>query len=265
MILKNSFSNDMPFTLSHAVLAPPLSKISKGHLPIAALAIGCMTPDLYRLFTQGNIALTHQWSGILFPNLPIGLFFCILWYLLYRPVIYRLFAIQDPLHIHSFDRFIAFSLMSCFAVIVGTATHLIWDGLTHLDFRTFAFKTMLAQQISLFGFNYPLHFVLQIGSSIIALPFIFWMCLGYYQKHKQNGIAPKAFKFFLWISLIISSIGGLLSLWDYNRHIASEIWMKEPYFFIGKSINEFTQTGLTIFTLSCLLLLFFDRKSPQHL
>ncbi|ENU25615.1 hypothetical protein F992_03359 [Acinetobacter modestus] len=65
----------MPFTLSHAVLAPPLSKLSKGHLPVAALAIGCMTPDLHRLFTQETIALTHQWSGILFPNLPIGLFF----------------------------------------------------------------------------------------------------------------------------------------------------------------------------------------------
>ena len=58
----------MPFTLSHAVLAPPLARLSRGHLPIAALAIGCMTPDLYRLFTTETIALTHQWSGILFPQ-----------------------------------------------------------------------------------------------------------------------------------------------------------------------------------------------------
>ncbi|MCH7336500.1 DUF4184 family protein [Acinetobacter sp. NIPH 2699] len=254
----------MPFTLSHAVLAPPLSKLSKGHLPIAALAIGCMTPDLYRLFTPENFALTHQWSGILFPNLPIGLFFCILWYLLYRPVIYRFLGIQHALNIKSFDAAITFSLMSCFAIIVGTATHLIWDGLTHLDFRTFAFKTMLAQKISLFGSSYPLHFILQIGSSIMALPFIFWMCLSYYQKHKQNKVVPKKIKFFVWISLIISTLGGLLSVLDYSRHIASEIWMKESYFFIGKSINEFTQTGLTIFTVSCLLLLFLDRKSPRH-
>ena len=101
----------MPFTLSHAVLAPPLSKFSKGQLPIAALAIGCMAPDLYRLFTTETIALTHQWSGVLFPNLPIGLFFCLLWYLLYRPVIYRVLAIQHSLNIHSFDQFVAFSLM----------------------------------------------------------------------------------------------------------------------------------------------------------
>ena len=130
----------MPFTLSHAVLAPPLSKLSKGHLPVAALAIGCMTPDLHRLFTQETIALTHQWSGILFPNLPIGLFFCLLWYLIYRPVSYRFLGIKDPIKISNFDDAVGFSLMNCFAIILGTATHLIWDGLTHLDFRTFAFK-----------------------------------------------------------------------------------------------------------------------------
>ena len=44
----------MPFTISHAVLAPPLSKLSGGRLPIAALAIGCMVPDLFRLFTNAN-------------------------------------------------------------------------------------------------------------------------------------------------------------------------------------------------------------------
>ena len=40
----------MPFTLSHAVLAPPLAKLSGNRLPLAALAIGCMVPDLIRLF-----------------------------------------------------------------------------------------------------------------------------------------------------------------------------------------------------------------------
>ncbi len=39
----------MPFTISHAVIAPPIAKLSRNNLPIAALAIGSMTPDLYRL------------------------------------------------------------------------------------------------------------------------------------------------------------------------------------------------------------------------
>ena len=254
----------MPFTLSHAVLTPPLSKLSKGHLPIAALAIGCMTPDLHRLFTQLDHHVTHQWSGILFPNLPIGLFFCLLWYFIYRPVSYRFLGLRDPLQIKSFDDVVAFSLMSCFAIMLGTATHLIWDGLTHLDFRTFAFKDFLAQDIALFGFHYPLHFILQISSSILALPFIFLMCKSYYTKHKQTQPVPINIKWFISISLVISIVSGLLSIWDYSHHISSELWYTERYFFIGKSINEFTQTGLCIFTAACLLLLVFDRQGRMQ-
>ena len=250
----------MPFTLSHAVLAPPLSKLSKGHLPVAALAIGCMTPDLHRLFTQETIALTHQWPGILFPNLPIGLFFCLLWYLIYRPVSYRFLGIKDPIKISNFDDAVGFILMNCFAIILGTATHLIWDGLTHLDFRTFAFKDLLAQNISIFGLNYPLHFILQITSSVVALPFIFCMCKSYYHTHKQPKAVPVKIKLFMIISLIISTISGMLSVWGYSRHIHSDLWNTERYFFIGKSINEFTQTGLILFTASCLVLLFLDRN-----
>ena len=42
----------MPFTISHVVLAPPISKLTGYRLPISTLAIGCMVPDLVRLFTS---------------------------------------------------------------------------------------------------------------------------------------------------------------------------------------------------------------------
>ena len=62
----------MPFTISHAVLAPPISKLTGHALPVAALAIGCMVPDLYRLFTQENSNTTHLWTSIIHPDLWIG-------------------------------------------------------------------------------------------------------------------------------------------------------------------------------------------------
>ncbi len=251
----------MPFTLSHAVLAPPLSKLSRGHLPVASLAIGCMTPDLYRLFTEETIELTHRWSGILFPNLPIGLFFCLLWYFIYRPISYRFLGLKDPLQIKSFDDVVSFSLMSCFAIMLGTATHLIWDGLTHLDFRTFAFKDFLAQDIALLGFHYPLHFILQIGSSIVPLPFLFWMCRRYYRTHQHPSSVSKTMQIISVMSCVISVIAGLIAVWHYVHSISPEHWRSEQYFFIGKSINEFMQTGLCVFTASCLLVLLFNWKT----
>jgi len=134
----------MPFTLSHAVLAPPLSRLTGGRLPTAALAIGCMVPDLFRLFSDERSDVTHLWSALIHPDLWIGLAFCAAWYLLYRPAVYRFLGLQHDLGIHS--AWPAFKFLSgvCAAVIAGTATHLIWDGLTHADFRTFAFKEALS-------------------------------------------------------------------------------------------------------------------------
>ncbi len=100
----------MPFTISHAVIAPPLSKLSRNTLPVAALAIGSMTPDLYRLFTMQSGMLTHQWKGLIYPNLALGFIFCAIWYFLYRPVIYRFFGIQHDLGLNSLKRIFYFWL-----------------------------------------------------------------------------------------------------------------------------------------------------------
>ncbi len=75
--------------------------------------------------------------------------------------------------------------MAYLGLTIGNATHLIWDGLTHHDFRSFAFQDFLAQSVQLGTGIYPMHRILQIGSSILALPFLLWMSLHYYRKHRQ--------------------------------------------------------------------------------
>ncbi len=203
----------MPFTISHAVLAPPISKLTGHALPVAALAIGCMVPDLYRLFTQENSNTTHLWTSIIHPDLWIGLGFCLLWYLLYRPVIYRLSGIQHPLNIESFKSAVKFLIGVIAAVLVGTATHIIWDGLTHVDFRTFAFKDFLSQNLTLFNHQYPVHRILQIGSSIVVLPILLYMCLQYYRQHQQHHpISPKIKRFAVVLLLTSFAVGCFSSL-----------------------------------------------------
>lgn len=78
----------MPFTIAHAVLAPPISKLTRGFLPIGALAVGSMTPDLVRFFNVDS-HFFHQWNAALFPDTFLGLCFAIFWYLIYRPVLYH--------------------------------------------------------------------------------------------------------------------------------------------------------------------------------
>ena len=249
----------MPFTLSHAVLAPPLSKLTGNTLPIAALAIGCMLPDLIRLFSHDQGGHTHLWSAMLHPNLWIGWGFCLVWYLLYRPVLYRFLGIQHDLGIDGFWALIKFLLGLNLALMVGTATHIIWDGLTHADFRTFAFKDFLGQKVVLLNQIYPLHFILQIGSSILALPFIVYMSVRYYQRHQQHFPINLKVKTFARILFLLSFIVGCFSVWDYARYFSASVWHSHLYFFTGKSINEFTQAALVVFSLGCLMFLFFDR------
>lgn len=249
----------MAFTISHAVLAPIIAKLAKNHLPIAALVLGCMAPDLYRLFTTKHYFEPHQWQSVFTVTLWIGLAFCALWYSLYRPVIYRFFALNDDLNLSNISRFFVFICMNAIAVVIGICTHLIWDGLTHVDFRTFAFHDFLSQKVWLFHHTYPMHRILQIGSSIIALPFIIWTSWHYYQKHQQHLPVNKTIHF--WRVAIFSTALsiGLFSFFDYIRHIPIQYLQSGLYEITGRSLNEFGQGFMLTFSLGCILFLFLDR------
>ncbi|AYA03776.1 DUF4184 family protein [Acinetobacter sp. WCHAc010034] len=249
----------MPFTLSHAVLAPPLSRLTGGRLPTAALAIGCMVPDLFRLFTAERTNVTHLWSALIHPDLWIGLAFCAAWYLLYRPAVYRFLGLQHDLGIYSAWAAFRFLGAVCAAVIAGTATHLIWDGLTHADFRTFAFKEALSQPIMLLGQAYPLHRILQIGCSIAALPLIGWMSWRYYQSYQQHLPVSLKIRRFAW-GLALASLGaGALQAWLFNISPSSQLWRTDLYEITGRLLNEFAHGSLLMFSLGCLLFAVLDR------
>lgn len=250
----------MPFTLSHAVLAPPLSKLTQGRLPIAALAIGCMTPDLIRLFTQHDGGKTQLWQALIYPNLFIGLGFCLIWYALYRPTLFRFFGLQDQLPIHNLRNVLGFVLGTILAILLGICTHLIWDGFTHVDSRTIAFRQILSQSIILFGYSYPLHRILQIGCSIVTLPILYWMCHRYYLNTRQSTPIESKIKRYACVLCLITVLISSCSALDYARYFTQELWMSNLYYFTGLTINVFSQVALIIFTLGCVLFLFLDHQ-----
>ena len=246
----------MPFTLSHAVLAPPLSKLSGNRLPIAALAIGTMTPDLYRVLVKTEIYLNHQFKGIIYPDLLVGLLFCLLWYSLYRPLLFKFLGIQKPLNIVSFSTFFKFLIWTILAIILGTATHIIWDGLTHLDFRTFAFRDFLAQPVTLFQHVYPMHNVLQIGCSFLALPFLIWMAIHYILTYKQHHPVSNRMKIFSVLVICASCLAGIV-YYFYQIKLTGLIPQKmHLYNYLGFLIKTFTQGALACFSaFACLFLI----------
>lgn len=254
----------MPFTISHAVIAAPIAKLTGYRLPISALAIGSMTPDLYRLFTSENYNASHHWQGIIIPNLFIGLFFCLLWYGLWRPAIFRWIGMVKPLGLGSLDKWLGFILSVITALLIGISTHLIWDGLTHSDFRTFAFDQFLSQNTSLFGHSYPVHRVLQIGTSALALPFMLWILIHYYFKFKQKDAVPRRIKRSAYVILSLSLLTACAYYLRFFHDIGFQLWTSDLYSFIGQSVNRFCRMFLITLSLGCLIFLILDRKSKQQ-
>lgn len=255
----------MPFTLSHAVVAPPIAHLSRNFLPIAAVAIGSMLPDFYRLFTTQEGGFSHSWPAILHPNFMIGLGFCLLWYWLYRPVLYQLFDLEDPLPILSIGDAIKFSLGCSIGLVLGNALHILWDGLTHLDSRTWILHDFLAQSVQLFGHEVVLHVILQLSCSAISLPILAWMMWRYRKQHHMEYAHSLYLKLTISLILVLSMIAGLFYSSQNLRYFYEATEYHFAYYFIGRAFNEFSQGFLVCSCLGfCLLLIWqklFDSDS----
>lgn len=260
VVRQHLFQRLMPFTISHAVLAPPISKLTGHRLPISAIAIGCMVPDLVRLFTSEDIHSTHLWRAWFYPNLFIGLGFCLVWYLVFRPACFRFFGLYRPIPIQSWKQAFAFMLCVVLALIIGTATHIIWDGLTHVDYRTFAFHEFLSQKITLFNHIYPIHRILQIGTSIFALPILAVMAKYYYQQHQQKTPLNAKIKIYAFSLFLISMFAGFYGYISFAQPLGPQPWQHDLYWFIGKSINHFFSYFLSVFGIGCLIFQFLDYR-----
>ena len=242
----------MPFTLSHAVLAPPLAKLSRNKLPVAALAIGCMTPDLVRLFTDENVTISHEWSGLIVPNLIIGMLFCLLWYGLFRPTFYYCLRLEDDLNLSHFNQYCGFLIACIMAILVGSATHIIWDGLTHDDFRSFAFQEFLSQNMTFLNRSYPVHRFLQLATSLLSLPILAWMCYRYIRQHRIAQPVSGRVSVFFGIMLFISLFSGSIFLLHFSNSLDPQLWHTNTYAITGKAINYFFRGFLISLSLWCL-------------
>jgi hypothetical protein len=127
----------MPFTLAHTVAARPLWAACRRRLPLSALVVGSVAPDLeylWHLDTERTIG--HTLGGVLLLDLPLALLLLALWHGHLKPTMAALFSprFRPPIDLTPFPfgppgRFGVVAA----SVIVGIAGHLLWDGFTHRD------------------------------------------------------------------------------------------------------------------------------------
>lgn len=129
----------MPFTLSHAVVAPLAPRIG---LPASAVAAGAMAPDLPLFVRPLDYGLTHGPVSAVWTSLPIALVLLAVWVVVVRPVLCDLLPRPVSARVHQpgcpdaasqlvWRRRAVGVVLAVIGCALGIATHLVWDSFTH--------------------------------------------------------------------------------------------------------------------------------------
>jgi hypothetical protein len=124
----------MPFTFSHAAAAWPFRKT---RLEMPALVIGCFAPDFpYFMFIKRYGYIGHTLPGFFFFDLPISLVVLWLFYAYQQQPFSMLLPIGIRRRLKPWNGNFSFRPPARLALIVvsiliGTATHILWDSFTH--------------------------------------------------------------------------------------------------------------------------------------
>lgn len=125
----------MPLTPAHAAAALPIHWATGRRLPLAALVMGTLAPDfeyLLRLAPRGHFA--HSALGLFIFDLPLGLAVYAAFTRLVRPALLDLLprglaAAADGKGSKA-GRGLRLGA-AAIAVVLGAASHILWDGFTH--------------------------------------------------------------------------------------------------------------------------------------
>lgn len=180
----------MAFTLAHMAAALPFYRCQKW-LNVEALFIGTMLPDLPYFLNSAPIVgqHSHQWVGLLSYCLPWGLAVFVLWYWLLKSALIALIqpwqrvqqsqfsSTQPDMPQYPFGLWFAarmqkygvFWLKVVLGLLLGSITHLLWDGTTHPDgFIAIQLGLQYPVSIAYLG-DIPMARFLQYVTSIFAL------------------------------------------------------------------------------------------------
>jgi hypothetical protein len=174
----------MPFTLSHAAAVLPLRRLN---LVWSAFIVGSMAPDLpYIVGTTNYRSLGHRFPGVIEFTIPASIFALWLFHTaIKRPATTLLpIGMQQRLRgqLGEFKfggpaRFVAILI----SVVVGIATHLVWDAFTHAYSWPWLRWVWLQGEVKVpvVGLT-PMYMTLQYASTVIGLVALgIWVLLWY--------------------------------------------------------------------------------------
>lgn len=176
----------MPWTFAHPAAILPLRRIGPLRLPVGALIVGSISPDMLYYFGFFNVAtFAHTTAGIFMVCLPMGAACLALLCLVRAPVLNLLpqphrDAIQRATN-HDGQHQSRAYLLQAAGLVAGAATHTIWDSFTHVTGYAVQSLAMLRIPVvhmagrELYLFHILQHASTVLGVAILIGAYIHWL------------------------------------------------------------------------------------------
>jgi hypothetical protein len=242
----------MPFTLSHAAAALPFRKT---RLEMSALVTGCFVPDFaYFFFLTPHGLFAHSLQGMFLVDLPLSLI--ALW--LFHAYIKQPLSMLLPKGIRARLRLSkdGFSFwpparlaLIVISILIGTATHILWDSFTHTFYWPYRHWSFLSKVLHLpFEGDTPIYKALQYGSTVFGIVVLAVWVWFWYRATKPAELpiaepySPAQIRAITMLAPAVALCGGLLRIY-LNR---AE--------FPGTSLRSVLHVGIDMFLTATTLL-----------
>lgn len=165
----------MPFTFSHPAITLPLTYLPKRWVSLTGLVVGSVAPDFeyfLRMKTQSDYS--HDLPGVFWFDLSVGLFLSFIFHNIVRDPLFdnlpsvlktRLWVFKQ------FDwnkHFRSNWIIVLASIIIGTISHIAWDGFTHRYGYFVEAIPQLAKTVDFLGREIPIYRLLQHSSTVIG-------------------------------------------------------------------------------------------------
>ncbi len=198
----------MPFTFAHPAIILPFKYLPKHRYSLSGLIVGSMTPDFeYFIRMQVKSIYSHTLPGLFWFDVPLGLVLTFVYLLLVKDPLIRHLPILLNRRFSAYARKTVNISANAIAIVtlsvlIGAASHLLWDGFTHPT-GYFVKQIPALSSVAYIGSNRIfIYKILQHGSTITGLAIILFTAL--LLPKKENTKAKNIARY--WLTIALTSI-----------------------------------------------------------
>lgn len=211
---KTNIIIQMPFTFSHPAIILPLKFLPRRWFSLTGLVIGSMAPDFeyfLRMKTQSDYS--HTIAGIFWFDLPLGILLAFTFHNIVRNSLFKNLPSIFKSRLLNFNEFnwnqyfkLNWSVV-IISILVGTASHIFWDGFTHQTGYFVNEIPSLRKVLEVSNLQIPVFKILQHLSTIVGAIIILFAVLKLpIIKHDNQVMNAQYWMILLIITLVIITL-----------------------------------------------------------